>query len=106
MSFEFVREIDLVHLIESDLGAGVDTGKWKKFLCPFCRHLQRELKTFLLATNTGAKGFWFCKFCNRKGDALAWLKDYRRMSTESALAYLRGPYVKFRNAREVMPAAE
>lgn len=101
---ETVKEIDLVALISSDLGAGMDTGKWTKFLCPFCRHMQRELKYFLLVTNEGDHGFYICKSCNRKGDALQWLKDYRRMSTIDALQVLRTEPI--RNARAAVPTAE
>lgn len=99
---EYVKEVDLVYLISRDLGAGVDTGKWTKFTCPFCRHLQRkEVKTFLLVTNEGERGFFFCKMCNRKGDALSWLRDYRRLSTMDALRVLRTAPI--RNARAAVP---
>lgn len=104
---DYVKEIDLIALVSSDLGAGIDTGKkWRKFLCPFCRHLQRELKTFLLVTNEGDRGFYICKFCQRKGDAMQWLKDYRKLSHNAALDYLRGPYVKQRSTtRAAVPTA-
>ncbi len=102
---EYVKEADLVHLMRRDLGEGVNTGKWTKFICPWCRHLQRkQIKTFLLATNEGDRGIYFCKFCNRRGDALSWLKDYRRMSTEDALRFLKTTPI--RNARSAVPTAE
>lgn len=104
---DYVKEVDLVALISSDLGAGVDTGKWTKFLCPWCRHMQRgAIKTFLLVTNEGESGYYFCKCCSRKGNALQWLKDYRRMDASKALDYLRRTGVKQRNGRESAPTAE
>ena len=103
---EFVKEIDLVSLIESDLGTGEFTGKWTKFNCPFCRAIRRDEKKFLLVTNGDEKrgGWWICKFCNKRGDALAWLKDYRRLNFQDSLSVLRT--APRRNAREAMPTAE
>ena len=98
MSFEFVKEIDLVHLIEADLGVGETTGKWVKWNCPFCKHIRRDSKKYLLVTNGDEKrgsGF-VCKFCNKGGDALVWLKNYRHLTTLQAIDYLRGPYARSR----------
>jgi hypothetical protein len=106
MNTKTISEVDLIALISSDLSAGMDTGKWHKFICPFCRHMQKEIKYFLLVTNEGERGRYVCKFCNRSGDALQWLKDYRRMALSQALEYLRGPYVQKRNARAAVPAVE
>ena len=101
MSPDYVKEIDLIALIESDLGKGESTGKkWVKFDCPFCKHIRRDSKKFLLVTNGDEKrgSYFVCKFCNKGGDALAWLKEYRRLSYFAALDYLRGPYVRPRAA--------
>ena len=97
---DFVKEIDLIALIESDLGKGESTGKWVKFDCPFCKHIRRDSKKFLLVTNgdkNNGSGY-VCKFCNKGGDALSWLKEHRHMSYFAALDYLRGPYVRPRAA--------
>jgi hypothetical protein len=108
MSFEFVKEVDLVALVASELGAGESTGKWVKFDCPFCKPIRRDSKKFLLVTNGDEKrgsGFT-CKYCNKGGDAVSWLKFYRNMTSMQALDYLRGPYVQKRNIRVAVEAQE
>ena len=64
MDIQNVGEIDLIFLIESHLGKGLAAGnKWVKFNCPFCRHIRRDMKRFLLVTNGDEKsGNWFV--CN------------------------------------------
>lgn len=107
MDFDFVKEVDLIALITSHLGAGESTGKWSKWDCPFCKHIRRDSRKYLLVTNGDEKrgsGF-VCKFCNKGGDAAAWLKLYKRMDTFQALSYLRGPYVQRRNLRAAVPTA-
>ena len=97
---DYVKEIDLIALIESDLGKGESTGKWVKFDCPFCKYIRRDSKKFLLVTN-GDKNHgsgYVCKFCQKSGNALSYLKEKRRMSYFEALDYLRGPYVRPRAA--------
>ena len=103
--FEFIKEIDLIQLIDKDLGKGESTGKWTKYDCPFCKHIRRDSKKYLLVTNgTDKLGSWFvCKFCNKRGDALVWLEKYRKMNITDALVYLRGPYVQKRNAKQIQP---
>lgn len=103
---DYVKEIDLVVLVESDLGSGEITGKWTKFNCPFCRSIRRNEKKFLLVTNGDDTrgGWWICKFCNKRGDALAWLKEKRRLNFQDAMKVLR--ITPIRNTREAMPTAE
>ena len=97
---DFVKEIDLIALIESDLGKGESTGKWVKWDCPFCKHIRRDSKKFLLVTNGDETrgGWWICKYCGKNGSAISWLKEKRRLSYFAALDYLRGPYVRPRAA--------
>ena len=97
---DFVKEIDLIALIESDLGKGESTGKWVKWDCPLCKHIRRDSKKFLLVTNGDEKlgsGF-VCKFCQKAGNGKTWLMEYRHMTSFQALDYLRGPYVRPRAA--------
>lgn len=103
---EYVKEVDLVSLIEADLGVGEITGKWKKFNCPFCRSIRRDAKKFLLVTNGDETrgGWWICKYCNKRGDSIVWLKDYRRLSFQDALRVIRTAPI--RNGCEAMPTAE
>jgi len=105
---DIVKEIDLIALVESDLGAGIFTGKWVKFSCPFCKPIRRDEKKCLLVTNGDAdRGpWWVCKFCNKRGDAVAWLQSRRRMSFMDAMDYLRGPSVRYRNERKPKPLLE
>jgi hypothetical protein len=109
MEANHIREIDLIALIESDLGTGQAAGgKWTKFDCPFCKHIRRDSKKYLLVTNGDEKrGSWFvCKFCNKRGDALAWMREYRRLSHLDALAALRigsNPNVRYRNTIKATP---
>ncbi len=72
LQFDFVCEMDLIQLIDSDLGQGESTGKWVKYDCPFCKPIRRDSKKYLLVPNGNEKlGRFICKFCNKKGDALA-----------------------------------
>lgn len=103
---DYVLKVDLVALVESDLGAGVITGKWSKFNCPFCRSIRRDEKKFLLVTNgdDARGGWWTCKFCNKRGDVIAWMKDYRRLNFQDSLDALRTAPIC--TAREAVPTAE
>jgi hypothetical protein len=95
--------VDLIALVEADLGGGEITGKWVKFNCPFCRSIRRDEKKYLLVTNGDETrgGWWICKFCNKRGDVIAWLKDKRRLSFQDALDVLR--MAPIRNARQAVP---
>lgn len=103
---EYVKEVDLIVLIEADLGKGEITGKWSKFNCPFCRSIRRDEKKFLLVTNGESTrgGWWICKYCNKRGDALSWLKDYKRLSFQDTLRVLRTAPI--RNGRKAIPTME
>ena len=79
-----LNQIDLVALIECDLGRPRQkSGQWLMWLCPF----HQDKKTPSLAVNQ-EKAFWHCFGCNRNGNALSWLCDYRQMEVREALKAL------------------
>ena len=99
---EFVKEIDLIALVRSDLGRGMQTGKWVKWFCPFCARNRNNMPSFLFATNGNetSGGRWICKCCNAQGDAIAWLQKRRRMSNQAAIDYLRNISVNAKQSQD------
>lgn len=106
MIIDNIEKIDLIALVASDLGTGEDTGKWTKFTCPFCNGIRRDARKFLLVTNGDdtRRGWWICKKCHRRGDAVDWLKDKRHYSYQHAVTFLRT--VPYKNVREAVTTAE
>ena len=71
--------MELVVLIEEDLGAPPKlTGQRPYWLCPF----HAEHVPSLTVTPDG--GFFKCFGCGKAGDAITWLRDYRRLSFQEA----------------------
>ncbi len=74
--------IDLVELIERDCGAGRKSGAWTMFHCPF--HDDRT-------ASLGVKEkHWKCFSCNRFGDAITWMMEFRKLPFKEAALALGG----------------
>lgn len=76
--------VNLLSLIESDLGPGEKTGNNVRFLCPF----RKEKHPSLLVSNT--KKIWKCFGCGKVGDAITWLREYRGMTFQEAYKAVNG----------------
>ena len=79
--------IDLIGLVESDLGPGRKYGRWVTFCCPF----HDDHRPSLAVTNGGERRpFWKCfdASCGKQGGPLDWLTEFRRLDRRQALAQL------------------
>lgn len=84
MDFEGIKnKLDILAVIESDLGQGKKSGRYHLFCCPF--HTD---KTPSLAV-TPDDGRFYCFSCGQSGDVIDWLKQYRKLSYQ-AIADLTG----------------
>jgi DNA primase len=85
--------VDLITLIEMDLGQGHRSGRWTLFHCPFPGHKNGDRKSSLAVTNgTAERGAWWkCFACDRHGGAIRWLMEYRSMSYRDAVSALGMP---------------
>jgi len=83
--------IDLIALIESDLGQGKKSGRWMLYHCPFPRHKHGDKKPSLTVTNGDSTRppFWKCWSCDKQSGAVKWLMEYRGMSYADALKALQ-----------------
>lgn len=85
--------IDLITLIESDLGQGRRSGRWTMFHCPFPEHKHGDRKPSLAVFNgqDSQSAWWKCFGCRRHGGSIKWLMEYREMSYRDALSALSLP---------------
>lgn len=83
-------DIDLVSLVENDLGQGKKSGRWLLFHCPF-NHKRGDKKPSLSVTNGDhtRPPFWKCWSCGKQGGAVKWLMEYRNLPYADALAVLK-----------------
>ncbi len=86
-------DIDLVALVENDLGQGRKSGRWMQFHCPFPGHARGDKKPSLSVTNGDRTRppFWKCFTCGKSGDAIQWKREYKGMSFREALDVLDIP---------------
>ena len=84
------QEIDLISLIESDLGQGRRQGRWTFFHCPFTGHKNGDRRPSLSVTNgdNNRPPFWKCWACDKQGGAVKWITEFRGMSYHDALRVL------------------
>jgi len=82
-------DIDLVSLIENDLGQGKKSGRWFLFHCPF-NHKRGDKKPSLTVTNGDhtRPPFWKCWSCGKQGGAIKWLME-RGSTYADAVAVLK-----------------
>lgn len=67
--------LDLIEMIEDDLGKPVRKSlRWLMWNCPF--HADRVASFAVRADGSR----WFCFGCRKGGDAMEWLKEYRKMT--------------------------
>jgi predicted RNA-binding Zn-ribbon protein involved in translation (DUF1610 family) len=100
-------EVDLVALVESSLGKAREVrGSWAKFRCPFCGGVRVEnlkpviVKSLLVINNENQKGFFTCHNCHAAGDAISWLRKYKRLSYAEAVHALET--AKIKHSREAI----
>lgn len=90
---DFKHSTALSELIAADLGQEPKrAGKWQTFSCPFPGHNHGDKKRSLCVVDPrqGRPGYWKCYGCQRHGSAVDWLKEYRNMTIEKIVQYLRG----------------
>jgi len=89
-------KIDLIALIENDLGQGRKSGHSILYHCPFPGHKRGDKKPSLSVTmgNGNLPPIWKCFSCGRQGvgqqgAAVRWLIEYRGLSYPDALHHLQ-----------------
>lgn len=84
-------EIDLISLIQRDLGQGKRSGRWIIYRCPFPGHKHGDKNPSLRVTNGDASRppWWKCFACGKGGGAVRWLMEYHGMSYQDALQCLK-----------------
>jgi DNA primase len=82
-------DMDLVALIENDLGQGKKSGRWLLFHCPF-GHKRGDKKPSLTVTNGDhtRPPFWKCWSCGKQGGAVKWMMEKHELSYADALQAL------------------
>lgn len=78
---EFKSKLDIVSIIELFVPLRKD-GHLFKACCPF--HIEKT-PSF---TINAAKGLFFCFGCNRGGDAITFIQDYKQMDFKEAVSFL------------------
>jgi len=83
-------DIDLIALIQSDLGQGQSKQGGRKMLfhCPFPGHAHGDKKPSLDVINNPIP-FWKCWSCGKQGGAVKWLMEYSNIPYADALAVLK-----------------
>jgi DNA primase len=83
-------DIDLISLVENDLGQGRKSGRWMQFHCPFPGHSRGDKNPSLAVTNgdMSRPPFWKCWSCGKQGGAVKWLMEYRSIEYAEALEAL------------------
>src|SRR5688572_25699894 len=79
--------VDLIALVERDLGQGRRSGRWMQFHCPFPGHKHGDRNPSLSVSNgDGSRGpIWKCFACGMQGNPAKWLMEFRSMSYSDAL---------------------
>ncbi len=82
--------INLIRLIEQDLGYGRKSGRWTLFHCPFPGHKHGDQNPSLAATNGNDKRgpLWRCFACGMHGGPVKWLMEKRGLDYQDALRTL------------------
>lgn len=94
-------EIDLITLVESDLGQGKKSGRWTLFRCPF--HDDHK-PSFAVTNGDDTRGPGFrCFSCGKHGGPVTWLMEYRKMTLEDAKNALKGNYAHSPRQNAIQP---
>jgi DNA primase len=101
-------DIDLITLIEHDLGQGHKSGRWMRFHCPFPGHKHGDRNPSLAVSNgDGNRGpVWKCFACGLQGDPAKWVMEYRHVSYPDALRYLQIPVTPAADRRRLEPPVQ
>jgi DNA primase len=78
--------VDLVAIVESDLGTGKRSGRWLMFTCPF--HEDRKPSLAVINSDDSSGSHWYCLGCGKKGDAIDWLMEYQGKTFQEAIEEL------------------
>ncbi|MGA2503150.1 MAG: CHC2 zinc finger domain-containing protein [Anaerolineales bacterium] len=83
-------QVDLIRMIEQDLGPGRKSGRWVRFHCPFPGHKNGDRNPSLAATNGDNQHGpgWRCFTCGLHGSPVKWLMEKRGLSYQDALETL------------------
>lgn len=85
---ELLSQVDLTDLVAGDLGQPVKhSGKYVFFRCPF--HDDRDPSLAVTVDR------YYCFGCRASGDAIDWLRNYRKMTFKDAIKALGGGQVIF-----------
>jgi DNA primase len=94
-----IQDTDLGRIIENDLGEPAKKyGRWLFWCCPFHADDSPSLGV------TPDTGTWYCFGCSKSGDAVAWLREYRKMDFKEA-HHMLSMKVPLRHAMPKTPAA-
>lgn len=84
------RDIDLISLVEKDLGPGKKSGRWVVYRCPF--HSPDRHPSFAVTNGDGDQlgPGWRCfsAACGKHGGPLTWLMEYRHLEKGEAMSVL------------------
>jgi DNA primase len=85
--------IDLITIVERDLGPGKKSGRWMRFHCPFPGHKHGDRNPSLVVTNgdPSRPPFWKCFSCSKQGNAVKWVMEFRGVSYKDACQFLKLP---------------
>lgn len=78
--------VDLVSIVEGDLGPGKRSGRWVMFVCPF--HEDRTPSLAIVNSGDSSGAHWECFGCGKKGDAIDWLMEYQGKPFQEAIEEL------------------
>jgi len=101
LDFAQLKEhFDLPALVEGDLGhsRGKSGGKWLLWLCPF--HPDRATPSLAV---TPATQTYYCFGCGATGDALTWLREYRKLDWPEIRRMVGGDLPMAATQRPVVP---
>ena len=100
--------VDLISLIESDLGHGQKSGRWMRYHCPFPGHKHGDRNPSLAVANGDQNRgpVWKCFACGKQGGPAKWVMEYRNLSYPDALRYLRIPLSPTTDQRRPEPPVQ
>lgn len=86
---ELKHSVDLIAMVESDLGPGRRVGRWTMYRCPF--HDDKNPSMGVRNSDGKIPALYKCfANCGAHGDVFSWMTKYRKMSFVDALKALGG----------------
>jgi len=80
---EQAKSVDLVGMVEKDIGPGKRSGRWVMFRCPF--HADHDPSLAVTNGDSERVPVWVCFGCGKHGDSIGWLKEYRGIGFQEAV---------------------